>query len=200
MPGHQFESTSTTLLARLRSGQVGSWERLTRLYGPLVRYWCRKWGVPDADADDVVQEIWVGLGPTLAGFRDGGGRSFRGWMRGIAHHKAQDWHRRQARQPADAAGGTVMVQMLQQVEAFEGDLDPPDPEEEAQSRALHARAISEIREEFEVRTWQIFLAVAVEGKPVPDVAAEFAISPAGVRKVKSRVFHRLRQELGELME
>ena len=200
MSAHQFGSTSATLLARLRSGEAGSWERLTRLYEPLVRFWCRRWGVPEADVEDVVQEIWVGLGPTIPGYRTGAERSFRAWVRGVARHKAQDWHRRRAREVADAVGGTVMVQVLRQVESDRDDEPSEDSEEAAQKRALHGRALSEIRGEFEARTWRIFLAVAVEGRPVAEVAAEFDLSPAGVRKVKSRVFHRLREELGELID
>ncbi len=195
----QFDATSATLLARLQSGETGSWERLTRLYGPLVRYWCKRWGVPDPEIDDVVQEIWVGLGPTLAGYRLDG-RSFRAWMRGVTRHKAQDWHRLKAKRLSDAAGGTAMVQLLQQIQSDQDDEASEDSDELAQKQDLYSRALWEIQGEFEHRTWLIFLAVAVDGRPVAEVATEFGATPAGVRKVKSRVFHRLRQELGELID
>ena len=199
MSAHQFDATSTTLLFRLRSGEVGSWERLTRLYGPLVRYWCKRWGIPDAELDDVTQEIWVGLGPTLEGYRPGGNRSFRAWVRGVTHHKTQDWHRRQSKQLSDAAGGTAMIQFLQQVESSPDDEATEDAEELVQKQALYGRALGEIRGEFENRSWEIFVAVAVDGRPVAEIATEFGLTSASVRKVKSRVLHRLRQELGELI-
>jgi len=199
MSGRQFDATSATLLIRLRAGEMGSWERLTRLYGPLVRYWCKRWGVPDAEIDDVTQEIWVGLGPTLAGYRPGADRSFRAWIRGVARHKTQDWHRRQAKQLSDAAGGTNMIQLLQQVQSDQDDEAPEDAEETAQKQALYSRALGEIRGEFGNRSWEIFVAVAVHGRPVAEIAIEFGLTAAGVRKVKSRVLHRLRQELGELI-
>ncbi len=197
MSAHHSETTSATLMIRLQAGESGSWERLTRLYGPLVRYWCRRWGVAQGELDDVLQEIWIGLGPRLAGYRPGGDRSFRAWIRGVTRHKTQDWHRRQAKQVTDAAGGTGMVQFLQQVQ---DDEEPEDSDELAQRQALYRRALSEIRGDFENRTWLIFLAIAVEGRSVAEVATEFSLTTAGVRKIKSRVFRRFRLELGDLID
>jgi RNA polymerase sigma-70 factor, ECF subfamily len=200
MSAQHSETTSATLLARIQSGETEAWRRLTRVYGPLVQYWCKRWGVADADIDDLVQEVWVALGPTLHGFHGVPQRSFRAWIRGVTRHKVQDWRRRQAKQLTDAAGGTVMVQFLQQIESDQDDDLADDSQEAAQKQALYTRALAEIRDEFENRTWLMFLAVAVDGKSVAEVAAEFGLTAAGVRKVKSRVFHRLRQELGELID
>ena len=200
MSARQFDSTSATLLARIQSGESQSWDRLTRLYGPLVRHWCKCWGIPDADLDDLVQETWAALGPNLTSYRSGPDRSFRAWLRGVTHHKTQDWHRRRARQVTDASGGTVMVQFLNQIQSDEDADGLDDPEDQTQKQALYGRALAEIRAEFENRTWLIFLAVSIDGKPVAEVANEYGLSPAGVRKIKSRVLHRLRQELGELID
>jgi RNA polymerase sigma-70 factor (ECF subfamily) len=40
----------------------------------------------------------------------------------------------------------------------------------------------------------------VEGKSPKDVGAELGMSPGAVRVAKSRVLHRLREELGDLLE
>jgi RNA polymerase sigma-70 factor (ECF subfamily) len=55
-----------------------------------------------------------------------------------------------------------------------------------------------VRGEFEPRTWQAFWKTAVDGRPVKDVADELGMSPGAVRVAKSRVLHRLRDELGDL--
>ena len=72
--------------------------------------------------------------------------------------------------------------------------------EDEGERDLFARALDLIRGEFEERTWAAFWRTAVEGRAAKDVAAELTMSPGAVRVAKSRVLHRLRQELGDLME
>ena len=54
--GDANPSVGSTLLEQLRAGQTDAWERLARLYGPTVYVWCRRAGVPEADAADVSQE------------------------------------------------------------------------------------------------------------------------------------------------
>ena len=68
------------------------------------------------------------------------------------------------------------------------------------SARLFARALELIRGEFEERTWTAFWRTAVEGQAAKDVAADLSMSPGAVRVAKSRVLHRLREELGDLTE
>ena len=41
--------------------------------------------------------------------------------------------------------------------------------------------------------------VLVDGQMPADIAADLGVTPAAVRKAKSRVLHRLRQEIGDLI-
>ena len=59
------------------------------------------------------------------------------------------------------------------------------------------RALALIRGEFEERTWGAFWRTAVEGRAAKDVGAELGLSAGAVRVAKSRVLHRLREELGD---
>ncbi len=194
------DDTSNTLLARIRSGESIAWERLMRLYTPLIRYWCRRWGVDEGNVDDLAQEVWMALGPTLAGYRPGADRSFRGWIRGIAHHKIQDWHRQRARHPATAAGGTDAYRNLEQIRSAPESEDAEDSAERAEYRKLYSRALKEVRGEFEDRTWKAFLGVTIEAKTAAEVGAELGLTPSAVRMAKSRVLRKLRQQLGELLD
>ena len=36
-----------------------AWQRLLYLYAPLVRYWCRTWGMQGADAEDIQQDVFL---------------------------------------------------------------------------------------------------------------------------------------------
>ena len=150
--------------------------------------------MPEAELDDLSQEVWLGLGPTLAGYSAGPDRSFRGLSRGVTRHKTQDWFRRRARLPAEASGGTTMVEVLQRIGS---DTDVGDSEEVPSNRPL-PRALLELRGEFEQRTWQAFLATALEGKTAAEVARDLGLTAVAVRKAKSRVLGRLREQLGEV--
>ncbi len=77
--------------------------------------------------------------------------------------------------------------------------DDQSPREEAGESALFARALALIRAEFAERTWAAFWGTAVDGREAKDVAAELGMSHGAVRVAKSRVLHRLREELGDLL-
>jgi RNA polymerase sigma-70 factor (ECF subfamily) len=81
-------------------------------------------------------------------------------------------------------------------------LPVPVPAEEtsagAEESSLFRRALNLIRTEFEERTWKAFWGTAVDGRSPLDLGAELGMTPGAVRVAKSRVLHRLRQELGDL--
>ena len=88
-------STSSSLLERLKAHDQDAWQRLVRLYGRLVLYWCRKTNIPQADREDVFQEIFRSVARHVAEFRrDRPGDSFRGWLHSITQSKIADHFRR----------------------------------------------------------------------------------------------------------
>ena len=185
--------TSLTLLDRLRADDQTAWSRLVRLYGPLVESWCVRAGA-GAVAEDVSQEVFRAVAGGLAGFRrDRPGDTFRGWLRGITRNKLREHFRAAAGRPA-AAGGTDALDMLHAVPA------PPDEDDPTDTTALYHRGLELVRAEFEPRTWEAFWRSAVEGHETAAVAADLGVTPAAVRKAKSRVLYRLRQEVGDLLE
>jgi RNA polymerase sigma-70 factor (ECF subfamily) len=190
-------STSLTLLQRIRSGDMSGWRHVVDLYTPLVYHWCHRWGVPPGEADDVLQEVFQAASQGITGFRrEGEGDTFRGWLRGITRHKVLAFRRASGRRP-DPLGGSEALQMIQ---ALPGPETPEDTEDAAQTSALFHRALRLLRAEFEERTWQAFWRTAVDGQPAPGVAAELGMTANAVRMAKSRVLHRLREELGDLVE
>jgi RNA polymerase sigma-70 factor (ECF subfamily) len=190
--------TSRTLLERARAADQRAWQRLEFLYKPLVFYWCGRGGVTGADAEDVAQEVFQAVSVGLDGFhRDRPTDTFRGWLRGITRHKVLDFHRGRARHPS-ASGGTTAHQQLQQVADPAASLEDDDPTQ--QTTWLYQRAMELVRSEFEMKTWQIFWRAAVAGHPVDMIAHDFGVTPAAVRKAKSRVLHRLKDEMGDLIE
>lgn len=196
-PARKNGSTSRSLLDEARHADPAAWERLVKLYAPLVATWCRGWGVAEQDMLDVLQEVFSSVSSHLGRFRkDRPSDTFRGWLLTIARNKARDHFRRAAHQPA-GAGGTDAFVRLHQILDPEAGMPPADPEEDAGFNLVLLRALEQIRGEFHERTWQAFWGVVVEGRTAADVAADLAMTPGAVRVSKSRVLLRLRRELGD---
>lgn len=183
--------TSETLLGRLVAGEPAAWDRLVHLYGPLVRYWAGRAGVPDPDLDDVSQEVFAALAGGAAKYTPAGG-TFRGWLRGVTRHKAIDFLRARGRHPAGAGGTTAQERLA----AAPG---PADDDPAGEVSGLYRRALALIRAEFEERSWEMFWRAAVDDHPVGLIAADLGVTEAAVRKAKSRVLRRLKEEVGDLI-
>lgn len=195
-------STSRSLLNAARLEDAAAWERLVKLYTPLVASWCHRWGVSKQDTVDVMQDVFYAVASHLGRFRkDRLGDTFRGWLMVIARSKAMDYFNSRNREPV-AAGGTEASTRLREIRdpgtkfVLESELSTAD--EEVVFNDVLLRALESIKHEFHDRTWQAFWKVVVEGRCANDVAADLSMKPGTVRVSKSRVLLRLRHELGDL--
>lgn len=191
-------STSLSLIQRVQIDDALAWDRLARIYGPVVFQWATDLGLQTSDAADVMQEVFVALAASVAEFRrDTQGATFRGWLYSITRNKVRDHFRVAARQPRAAGGETAQWQLEQHVEGPElPDLLETSPAGTAADIAR--RALGLIQTEFEPRTWQAFWQTTVAGRPPADVAAEMGLSLASVYQSKSRILKYLRRELDGL--
>lgn len=197
-PRPDLGATSLTLLDRARANEADAWARLVTLYTPLVRHWCLAGGLQPTDVDDVVQDVCRAALSGLANFRrDRPGDTFRGWLRSITRTALALHFRRRARVPV-ASGGSAAFARLQEIADPGPELPEDDPSDEI--RGLHRRALELVRAEFEDRTWQMFWLTAVEDRDPGEVAARFGVTPVAVRKAKSRVLRRLREEIGDMLD
>lgn len=190
-------STSLTLLDRVREFDARAWERLTTLYTPIVYRWCRQAGLQESDAADVSQEVFRAVASGIGSFRrDQDGHSFRGWLWTITRNKLRDYFRWLSSRPG-GVGGSDAQQQLQNIPetlpAAEHDSDF-----DAAGSIAH-RALELVRAEFEERTFQAFLRVAVGGQRPADVAADLGTSVGAVCTAKWRVLRRLREEVDGLL-
>jgi RNA polymerase sigma-70 factor (ECF subfamily) len=189
-------STSLSLLERARSRNEEAWKRLVYLYAPMVEHWCSAWGVQGADLDDLSQEVFQAVAQGLNTFRHEHPQdTFRGWLRVIARRKTLDFYRQKKRQPAAEGGSDALRRFMLLPEAEERSAVGPS----AEIKQLHQRALELIRFHFEDRTWKAFYRCAVEGESPVDIARDMGITPAAVRKAKSRVLRCLKEELGDLL-
>ena len=187
-------ATPRSLLVRVQADEPDAWERLVHLYAPLVLQWCRGRGLQDQDTADVFQEVFQAVVASIGRFRrERAGDTFRGWLRRITQNKVRDHYRRLGREARGVGGSSARDRLAQLPEPADDELGSEKAE-----HGLFARALGLIRGEFEERTWAAFWQTAVEGRQPQDVAADLAMSPGAVRVAKSRVLHRLRDELGDL--
>jgi RNA polymerase sigma-70 factor (ECF subfamily) len=191
-PAAPSGTTPLSLLERARAKQPEAWRQLVDLYQPLVLFWCGRNGVPNADREDVAQEVFAGAAAGLTTFhRDQPGDTFRGWLRGIARNLCLAYFRR-TRGEARAAGGGGL-------ENIPAPAPGPDADEEAEIGRLYQRALDLVRGEFEPGTWEMFWLTVVEGRSPAALAAERGLTPAAVRQAKSRVLRRLKEEVGDVV-
>jgi RNA polymerase sigma-70 factor (ECF subfamily) len=78
------------------------WAELVDRYGRQIHAWCRRWGLKEADAQDVTQTVLLQLASKLQTFTYDPGAALPGWT--LTHHAGSDflasWRR-----PARGSGG-----------------------------------------------------------------------------------------------
>jgi len=188
-------STNPTLLARLRRdpSNDAAWDEFVEHYGRHIYRWCRQWGLQDADAEDVAQEILLKLARKLRDFAYDPKSSFRGWLKTVAHHAWRDFadSKRRTRTVVDEP----VWELLQSVAARE---DLIQKLEEAFDYELFEAAKVQVRLRVAPHTWEAFRLVAIEGLPVTEVAVNVRMQVAMVYVAKSKVQKMLREEIQKL--
>lgn len=191
-------STSRSLLCGLKENDSQAWDRLVELYAPLVIHWCRRLNVPEQDLGDIFQDVFQSLAKNINQFRkDRPGDTFRGWMRIITRNKVYDHFRKTGRQPG-AIGGTEASKQLSQFP--DAELDDDQSDDDTAHNDLFLRSLELIRQDFAKQTWDAFWQVVVDGKTPKEVGEDLSMRPGTVRVAKSRVLHRLRRELGDVLD
>ena len=196
MADRRLPTTRVSLLTRLRqepSDQAG-WDEFVERYGRHIYRWCRQWKLQDADAEDVTQNILMKLTQQLRTFAYDPSRSFRGWLRTVAHHAWRDFEdsRRHAQR---TAGDSQVQELMLTLEARE---DLAQKLEEAFDLELLEAAKVRVRLRVAPHTWEAFRLVALEGVPAAEVAAAVRIQVAMVYVAKSKVQRMLQEEIRKL--
>jgi RNA polymerase sigma-70 factor (ECF subfamily) len=187
-----MNTTSITLLERLRApGDEEAWSRFVRLYTPLLYYWCRRVGLRQQDAADLVQDVLAHLVRKLPEFEYNANGSFRSWLRVVTVNK---WRERQRKRSGPSAiNGTGLDQVPASTDVW--------VLEEAEYRQHLVRsALPLIQPEFSETAWRAFEEHVLEQRDAAEVAEELGIRIGTVYAAKSRVLTRLRHELARFLE
>jgi RNA polymerase sigma factor (sigma-70 family) len=187
-------TTRPSLLVRLRDPMdKRAWGEFVEIYEPLVRQLARRRGLQDADAADLVQEVFRSVAAAIERYDpDPAKGSFRGWLSTIARNLIVNLLEAQRRHPR----GTGDSQVRQLLEAQPA----PDSEESAlfdteyRRRLLHWAA-ERVRDEFPETAWQAFWRTGVQGQSAEEAARGLGLTVGTVYQYKSRVVARLRREI-----
>src|SRR5438045_2480430 len=100
-----MSATSISLLERLRlEPDAQAWQRLVEIYTPLIRRWLGRYGLAEADREDLTQDVLAVVVRRLPQFEHNGRPgAFRTWLRLIVTHRLRDFWRARRCQP-QAAG------------------------------------------------------------------------------------------------
>ena len=189
-------TTRVTLLTQLRrdpSDQAG-WDEFVERYGRHIYRWCRRWKLQDADAEDVTQNILLRLSQKMRAFAYDPSRSFRGWLKTVAHHAWRDFEGGR-RHPQPAGGDSQVQELMLTLEARE---DLIQKLQEAFDHELLEAAKVRVRLRVAPHTWEAFRLVALEDLSVAEVAATVRMQVAMVYVAKSKVQKMLREEIQKL--
>jgi RNA polymerase sigma-70 factor (ECF subfamily) len=186
--------TSASLLARLRAAPCDqtAWGEFVDRYGRKIYGWCRHWGLQEADAEDVTQDVLVRLAGKMRDFAYDPSRSFRGWLKTLARHAVSDFCDARGRA---AAGGSQAVELLHAVEARE---DLVKRLEDEFDREVYEEAVARVRARVSPKTWRAFEMAAQEGRPGAEVAAELGMNVAAVFVARGRVQKMLQEAVRAL--
>lgn len=186
-----MDVTRQSLLVRAREGDEGAWTDLSRLYKPLIYGYLRRQSVPEAEQDDLVQEILLAVARGLPEFEHSGRRgAFRAWLRTIAYNHSCNFWRSPARRTStlgDAGAEETLIR-----------LEDPDDSlhrfwDDEHDRYVLRCLLELIELEFEPATVRAFRRVALEGASGAEAAAELGMTLAAVYAGRSRVLKRLKE-------
>lgn len=189
-----LESTQTylqSLLERQAPDSVLSeaWDEFYRVYSELIRRFVFARGVPAADVDDCVQEVWSTVAQKLVKFQHPKNRpGLRAWLYTVVRSKVTDIMRQRIRQRSVNLDSDIPVADKNAVIPGQ----PGEADEAAWLTTLAEMLLEELRPNVSDLNYQVVRMRLFEGRSVSDVAAALDITPEQVRSRQHRLLSKLR--------
>jgi RNA polymerase sigma-70 factor (ECF subfamily) len=186
------------LLGRLRQGTTdeSAWTEFVRRYGRLIYLWCRRWKLPEFEAEEVTQAVLVRLVEKLRAFDYDPQRSFRAYLKTLTHYAWIDFLQGRKR-PDAGSGDTDVAALLSTVEA--GDDLAARLQHEFDQELLEL-AMQRVQLRVETHTWDAFRLTALEGQSGAEAAARLGMKVASLFAARSKVQKLLQEEVRQLQE
>jgi len=191
----EFPETDYSLIDRVKDMSNGaSWLDFMRIYQPVVYRLARRRGMQDADAHDIVQQVFASISRSLASWKPAKDQPpFRAWLTTIARNAITTALTR--RRPDQGTGSSSVADVLEQV---------PNAEQTNTELIMEARreivrwAAKQIRPEFTELTWDIFWKTAMQEFSVAEVSKSTGRSIGAIYVTRHRVLSRLKEKIAEV--
>jgi RNA polymerase sigma factor (sigma-70 family) len=189
-------STSPTLLNEVGDWQNHpAWVRFRGRYEPLLRRWCRDFGLDSDSADEVCQRIWIELAARMKTFRYDPKGTFRGWLRKLCRSRVVDFLRQKH------AARLVGIDDRYEEHAGTVPSEPDDIGEYPDPDPLQLLLLREaeivqatVRKKVNERSWDAFWLVAVRNWKVEETAKALGMTHIAVYAARDRVARMLSDE------
>ena len=193
MGAESADTTRVTLLHRLNQNPADqlSWAEFVTFYGPPIRGWLTHWGLQEADAQDVAQNVLMRLTAKLPQFKYDPARSFRGWLKTLTHHAWHDFVT-EAGYRTRGSGDTSVLDQLQSIEARE---DLAARVEATFDKELLEVALLRAKARVADNTWLAFKLAALDGVPPQAVADQLGVRVSQVYLAKHRLQKLVQEEI-----
>lgn len=185
------ERTRASLILRLQDAEdMAAWDEFSAIYGPVVFNVATSRGFQSADAENLVQEVFMAVVSSVSNWlqRDDRG-SFRAWLLRIARNAAADMITQKATRSLglDGSEGQVHVANLPAPSALSSALDLE------YERLVFQWASERVRASVAEHTWQAFWLTSIEEMSVDAAASKLNTRPGNIYFARSRVMARIKE-------
>ena len=167
----QTVHTRASLLNGLQAGDEDRWHEVHRLYGPIIRSFSLKAGLNEIEADEVMQETFIGLSKNVGEFHyDPAKCRFKTWLLNLASWRVKNQFEKRKRwddrvhSSASNDDRTATIERAPDSALFENLWD-----NEWREHVMKA-AVEKIRAEFSASQFQMFDLNVLKEWPARDVA------------------------------
>lgn len=187
--------TSTTLLLKLQQSpsDQAAWSQFVERYRPRIQGWCGRWGLQEADTQDVSQIVLVKLLRAIQTFHYDRQQKFRAWLKTVTHNAWRDLIRDRRRNSVE--GKSKAGDPLESIAARD---DLADWVDGAYQQELLDEAVVRVRPRVQTQTWEAFRLTTFDGLSGAEAAVRLGLPVTSVYKAKSNIQKLLEAEVRSL--
>lgn len=199
----QNDATPTSLWDRVLDGESVAWEKLVDVWTPCIYEFCRRKGIQQADAGDVVQHVMIRVFRYRDKFsREGEGHRLKAWLLMIIGQAIADYYRQFAGKNRAQGGSDFADQMANLAETLDtaSAADSVDGEKLFDAGLWMARTLDVIQAEVTEQTWQVFDMFKIQDRTAKEVGEHFGLKENTVRQRVYSVTQRIKREADGLFD
>lgn len=185
------DPTRASLILRLQDAEdMAAWNEFAAIYGPVVFNIASSRGFQTADAENLVQEVFMAVANSISNWLQRNDRgSFRAWLLRIARNAAIDMLTQRATRTIGRDDSEAQVYLA----------NLPAPAELSHALDLECErlvfqwASNRVRESVAEHTWQAFWLTTIDELSIDAAAVRLKTRPGNIYFARSRVMARIKQ-------